>query len=112
MDDYLITPIQRCPRYLLLSGSISKKIPSKHPDFKNMNAAVDKLKQVCDFVNDSITSDKKMKEFYFETSKKMKQIKDLLIPSRKFIHMVDSKERKRRVRECVVRFNFVCTNIF
>jgi hypothetical protein len=53
-----------------------------------MGLAVDKLKQVCDFVNDSITSDKKMKEFYQETAKKMKQIKDLLIPSRKFIHMV------------------------
>lgn len=37
LTDFLIKPIQRLPKYLLLLRDILKHTPQEHPDFENIN---------------------------------------------------------------------------
>ena len=63
LGDYLIVPIQRLPRYMLLISSIVKVTKADHPDYQNLNTALGKIREVTDYVNDSIKSNEKMREF-------------------------------------------------
>ncbi len=47
---------------LLLTG-IVKAMKPDHPDFKNLNKALEKVKEVTDYVNDTIKSNEKLSEF-------------------------------------------------
>ena len=40
LDSFLITPVQRIPRYLLLLQEILKKTPDTHPDHEGLKLAV------------------------------------------------------------------------
>lgn len=37
LEDHLITPIQRIPRYILLFRELQKRTPPAHPDFNDIN---------------------------------------------------------------------------
>ncbi|KAF2073224.1 hypothetical protein CYY_005451 [Polysphondylium violaceum] len=43
---YLIMPVQRCPRYVLLLEDLVKSTPSDHADFANIELAVKNLKKL------------------------------------------------------------------
>jgi len=51
LDSFLITPIQRIPRYQLLLRDLVKRTPHAHPDFQFLAQALDKVKQVGDLIN-------------------------------------------------------------
>lgn len=36
LEDYLIKPVQRLPKYVLLMKLLLKKTPDYHPDYKNI----------------------------------------------------------------------------
>lgn len=36
LEDYLIKPVQRLPKYVLLLKLLLKKTPNDHPDYKNI----------------------------------------------------------------------------
>ena len=40
---YLITPVQRIPRYILLLKDIIKKTPEDHPDYPQLVQAEEKM---------------------------------------------------------------------
>lgn len=63
LQDYLIVPVQRLPRYMMLITTIAKSTKPEHPDHVKLTAAVEHIKTATDFVNDSIKSNEKLKEF-------------------------------------------------
>lgn len=48
--NFLILPVQRLPRYVLLLRDLLKFTPEEHTDFENLSKAVDKMSSVADYV--------------------------------------------------------------
>lgn len=53
LSHFLIQPIQRIPRYVLLLEQMQKYTPETHVDFAKLKIAVDKLKEMTLFLNES-----------------------------------------------------------
>ncbi|KAH3767964.1 guanine nucleotide exchange factor [Pelomyxa schiedti] len=51
ISDFLITPIQRLPRYVLLLTDLVKSTPDTHPDHQNLAVALSKMRDVATSVN-------------------------------------------------------------
>eukprot|EP01120_Amphizonella_sp_Union-15-10_P007200 TRINITY_DN2409_c0_g1_i3.p1 TRINITY_DN2409_c0_g1~~TRINITY_DN2409_c0_g1_i3.p1 ORF type:complete len:157 (+),score=17.76 TRINITY_DN2409_c0_g1_i3:86-556(+) len=50
----LIMPCQRIPRYILLLQDLLKNTPSHHPDFEDLQKALDETKEVANAINQAI----------------------------------------------------------
>jgi len=48
---FLIVPIQRVPRYIMLLEELQKHTPDTHPDHEDINAALEHLRRLATFVN-------------------------------------------------------------
>lgn len=48
--NFLILPVQRLPRYVLLLRDLLKYTPEAHVDFEPLSKAVDKMSSVADYV--------------------------------------------------------------
>ena len=53
IDQYLIMPIQRVPRHILLLTDLIKHTPPEHPDFAALSKAVERTKEVAVVFNDA-----------------------------------------------------------
>ena len=51
---YLITPVQRIPRYLMLLKDFLKLTPQTHVDYQNILEANERISRIADFVNTQI----------------------------------------------------------
>jgi alpha-tubulin suppressor-like RCC1 family protein len=51
LASYLILPIQRIPRYRMLLAELIKQTEKSHPDYDNLNKALDSICQVADHLN-------------------------------------------------------------
>lgn len=52
LPSYLIMPIQRLPRYVLLLSDLVKNTPKSHSDYKAGLEALDDIREVADYVNE------------------------------------------------------------
>ena len=52
LTSYLIAPVQRIPRYVMLLEDLLKYTPQEHEDAEDLRAAVDKMREVADYVNE------------------------------------------------------------
>jgi len=52
LQAYMIMPVQRIPRYVLLFESLLKHTPEAHPDHKHVKAALVSLRGVAEFINE------------------------------------------------------------
>jgi hypothetical protein len=50
---YLIMPVQRVPRYVLLLSDLLKNTPESNPDYEPIRTALDLVKAFADFINSS-----------------------------------------------------------
>ncbi|XP_032226657.2 uncharacterized protein LOC116609934 isoform X3 [Nematostella vectensis] len=57
---YLLTPIQRLPRYVLLLRQVSKYTEASHPDSFHLKNALEKMTQMINLLNDSIQNSHKV----------------------------------------------------
>jgi len=48
----LITPIQRVPRYILLLTDLLKKTDKDHPDYKNIENALNSIEDIAKYINE------------------------------------------------------------
>jgi len=71
LPTFLITPIQRLPRYILLLQELQKLTPSKHKDYKNIGRALSDIKQMTDYIN----REKQVAEMY----QKLLQIQEAFV---------------------------------
>jgi len=53
LEDFLIMPVQRLPRYVLLLKELAKHTEPGHPDEANIKEAIEKIQGVLAFLNDS-----------------------------------------------------------
>jgi len=60
---YLIMPVQRVPRYVLLFRDLLKRTDPAHPDFESLTTLVQKVKEVADLINEGIRAEEKQKAF-------------------------------------------------
>lgn len=51
IQSFLIMPIQRIPRYVLLLNDLFKFTPKEHPDYDNLSVALKKMEDVAKYVN-------------------------------------------------------------
>ena len=81
---YLITPVQRLPRYKLLLEDLIKNTPEDHCDLQRLKDALSKVKEINTTVNKSIDLQTKQNKM-IELSEKIKGINDLIQPDRYYI---------------------------
>eukprot|EP01125_Pyxidicula_operculata_P016442 TRINITY_DN5662_c0_g1_i1.p1 TRINITY_DN5662_c0_g1~~TRINITY_DN5662_c0_g1_i1.p1 ORF type:complete len:1143 (-),score=334.15 TRINITY_DN5662_c0_g1_i1:8-3028(-) len=62
LESYLIMPVQRIPRYVMLIDGILKSTKQSHEDYPNLVRAHDELKQVANFINISKMHAEKLEE--------------------------------------------------
>ena len=113
IPDYLITPIQRLPRYMLLLNEMTKVTPTDHPDFISLHTALDNIKEVTDYVNASLKNNAKLQEFNDLIEKGHLKLLTQERPDRKFVsmesltvRMKDAKTKKWGEPEKIVFFLF------
>ena len=73
LSSYLIMPVQRIPRYLLLLGTLLEATPEDHPDRKGLQVAATKARQLTDEINENkrITEERRK---WLETEKQLDTI--------------------------------------
>lgn len=90
LQELLITPVQRLPRYALLLDAIRKKTPDNLPDHKLLQEAIAKVEDVLTHINE----DKRKTEgqlLMFEVIKDIEGGELLLSSRRSFVAKVDAK---------------------
>eukprot|EP01117_Protostelium_nocturnum_P006478 TRINITY_DN2334_c0_g1_i1.p1 TRINITY_DN2334_c0_g1~~TRINITY_DN2334_c0_g1_i1.p1 ORF type:complete len:1143 (-),score=430.50 TRINITY_DN2334_c0_g1_i1:283-3711(-) len=51
LQSFLILPVQRIPRYVLLLADLLKNTEKTDPDFNNLSAALEMIKELADYIN-------------------------------------------------------------
>jgi len=61
---FLVTPIQRLPRYLMLLKRLLEETSPQHPDYSNLQKASQRLAQITERVNEDLRSATEMNRIY------------------------------------------------
>lgn len=86
IDQLLITPVQRIPRYLLLLQQILKNTSPEHSDYKNLVQAIDAVEKVASSINDSMKAVDNFKQIMeIQDSFILGGCPDLVVSHRTFI---------------------------
>eukprot|EP01113_Clastostelium_recurvatum_P032068 TRINITY_DN4070_c0_g2_i7.p1 TRINITY_DN4070_c0_g2~~TRINITY_DN4070_c0_g2_i7.p1 ORF type:complete len:504 (+),score=185.83 TRINITY_DN4070_c0_g2_i7:192-1703(+) len=88
LASFLIMPIQRLPRYVMLLADLLKNTPASHPDHANLTQALQRLKSVADFVNEAkrkAENAQKVMEVQNSLCSSKHMNGPLVVPHRKFI---------------------------
>lgn len=64
LESFLITPVQRIPRYNLLIKEIVKYTWPNHPDYEDLLAAMDKIKEIAHYVNEKAREAENLTKIY------------------------------------------------
>lgn len=76
LPSFLLTPIQRLPRYVLLLRQLSKHTDPGHPDSFHIESALETMKQMINILNDSIQSSCKLaSKYHTRRSQRRKYLK-------------------------------------
>jgi len=95
--DFLILPVQRLPRYVLLLSSLSKYTNTPHPDAKNLIEAMNKLQEFLATTNDKKLQKDKMKDVIKRT--KDTRVEEIMTENRVVIYeglLRDHNAKKER----------------
>mmetsp|Transcript_16864 Transcript_16864/g.23464 ORF Transcript_16864/g.23464 Transcript_16864/m.23464 type:complete len:776 (+) Transcript_16864:183-2510(+) len=102
LDDFLIMPVQRIPRYNLLLNDLVKATWVEHPDYQQLCRARDKIGTIAEFVNEQkrkVENLNKVGEIISSIVNLDAKVK-LLSPTRRFVregklYSVENTEKKR-----------------
>jgi hypothetical protein len=64
VDSYLIKPIQRPPKYMLLMRDYQKHMNDAHPDYKQLTLAIEKYHLINEINNESIAREGRNQKFF------------------------------------------------
>lgn len=115
LESFLILPVQRVTRYVILLRDLRQKTPENHVDYQNINAAQTYMDNICYQVNENKRSAenlKKQMDVLASLQAKMKpkdMVRDLVDQNRVFVKQVvvtlyDQDSDKRR-EVCLFVFN-------
>ena len=90
---FLIMPVQRIPRYILLFEQLLNATESTHPDFDDISLAVEKAREIASHINENVTKEEHRQKIIeiekrFVLSKIYKHIglsRSLVQPHRRYI---------------------------
>lgn len=51
LTDFLIMPVQRIPRYVMLLQQLIKYTPDNHPDYSAINTGLSKISEIAGYIN-------------------------------------------------------------
>eukprot|EP00727_Mastigamoeba_balamuthi_P013935 m51a1_g9164 putative domain containing protein (940) ;mRNA; r:4943-8248 len=97
LESFLVVPVQRIPRYVLLLTEFSKATPEDHPDRPDLLSALEFIRELADYINDHKRKlDNTMQ--LMEIQKKFKDFEGDLsgCGSRVFIDVYDASVNKKR----------------
>lgn len=86
LQSFLILPIQRIPRYVLLLTELLKNTPDTHPDFHEITEAIPHVKNVATFVNKAMSGAGLAEELLAIQHSFDSSCPDLLAPGRSLVH--------------------------
>ena len=86
LQDFLIAPVQRIPRYRLLLRDLIKVTPEEHVDFKNLNKSLDLIMEIATFVNEQKRE--------AENEKKVNTLQEILSDEPKLFSHIFKENRK------------------
>lgn len=84
-EAYLITPIQRIPRYKMLFQDLLKHTPDTHPDYKNLEKSFQVIDEVARYVNQNIKDQENMEKLLVIQNSISGLPETLLVPGRKLL---------------------------
>ncbi|KAL7714538.1 Rho/RAC guanine nucleotide exchange factor [Entamoeba marina] len=82
---YLITPVQRLPRYKLLLEDLIRNTEEDHCDYERLKTALEKVKSINIIVNKSVDEQSRQTKLV-EISRKIKGYDQLIQPTRYYIY--------------------------
>ncbi|CAG8447462.1 13954_t:CDS:2 [Funneliformis mosseae] len=86
LNSFLSLPIQRIPRYKLLTEALFKHTKESHPDYQNLKRCVDHISAIAEEVNEKIR-DAENQQKVLEIQKKVMNLpKNIVDPARRFIY--------------------------
>ncbi|KAJ6226626.1 faciogenital dysplasia protein [Anaeramoeba flamelloides] len=106
LPSYLIMPVQRIPRYVLLLKDLVKNTQSYHLDYPNLVNALDKIKEIADYVNDTKREAENMKST-LEVENKISGLKNYSSADRKYLTEGKLKyfiKKKKIIKVYVIMF--------
>eukprot|EP01084_Bolivina_argentea_P097937 176041_1 len=110
LEQLLILPIQRMPRYKLLLGEIIKYTEPNHPDLEQLNIAFKEISSVNIAINDRIKIFESRLEVQSIENRFSGKVNNLVIPSRRFIHQaqlckIETKGDNEHINYLFILFN-------
>lgn len=92
LEDFLIRPVQRIPRYFLLLQDLVRHTSADHPDYANLSFAVQKVQAVAEYMNE--------KKREAENIMKVTEIQEMIegeceplaLPHRRFVREAQMQE--------------------
>jgi hypothetical protein len=82
---FLVTPIQRIPRYKLLLQEMIKKSPTDHVDYKDLENAFNIISEVADYLNLQVQNRNKFTKMKIISSKLISLNEDIIVKNRIFL---------------------------
>jgi hypothetical protein len=95
VESLALTPIQRIPRYRLLLEQLAKHCPPGHQDYLNIQTALDMVRDVATFLNDTLKSHQYAMEM-IELSKSLVGYDTLITPGRFLVKKVNVTKISRK----------------
>lgn len=98
IESFLILPVQRVPRYVLLLADLIKHTEKPHPDYAKLNAALEKIKDVAEYINNASRAYEN-REKCIEIEKQFGKVVKLVEAHRTFVHQGTVVKQCRKDRQ-------------
>ncbi|KAL7719886.1 FYVE [Entamoeba marina] len=102
LRSYLITPVQRLPRYNLLLNELLKHTEEEHPDYANIIEAIKCIKECTQFANDSVRErERRDKLITISQAVEGASSADIVKPNRVFLksgHLIEIGKKVQKKR--------------
>eukprot|EP01102_Stenamoeba_stenopodia_P020878 TRINITY_DN8286_c0_g1_i1.p1 TRINITY_DN8286_c0_g1~~TRINITY_DN8286_c0_g1_i1.p1 ORF type:complete len:670 (+),score=210.29 TRINITY_DN8286_c0_g1_i1:111-2120(+) len=85
LSDFLINPIQRVPRYVMLFQDLLKHTSSDHKDYKNLEKLITELQNVASLINERKRQAEQMEKVLTVQAKLVGDFASLVKPHRRYI---------------------------
>ena len=82
LDSLMITPIQRIPRYILLLQQLIKYTNESHPDYQNLNLAMQKMQNIAKFLNEK---NREVDDLNYIVNLQKHFVEPIIKPGRKYV---------------------------
>jgi len=114
LSAYLINPVQRVPRYILMLSDIVKHTNESHPDHEDLKKALEAVKDTAAFINESKRGAENMQKMREVQSSIEGEFDSIVVEGRRFIKEGDLMEKVKKggfkERHCFLFSDMILTS--